>query len=662
MKKILIAFIFGMFLVSFVSAGISFGIQPHVVYNFGDKINTTIKIIPSGEFEGIISVSLKCGSKSVEVYKEFLSLTSEIEKELVVPLVKPLVGNLTGNCNLNILEGGEKKASSDSFKISKFISVEFSKWGEFFNPGEKIKIEGSAVKENGENVEGDYWAKIGEDVFNGEVNQGSFSIIFNIPNNFSSGEHKIELNVSEKDKNGEIINFGRKLSFLNIRQVPTSVEIILNKKEFLPGESVKGKVILHDQTGKSISDAEVYVAVKNNAREIVKKIITKTEREFSYATAKDESPGNFVISAYSQNLINSADAKIVENKKIDSEIINKTLILTNVGNVFYNDTLALKIGDDDVKIPVSLPVGASEIYSLSAPDGEYDVVVGNLKKRVLLSGNAVQVKKVDQGISQFISFIWVFVLIFLALGIYFIFRRGHKPHIFAKIKKVKQAERKLVKDKKTENIFDLKKKVEISLSIVGTKQNAVVGCLSLKNYEEIRSGKGNVKETFSKISDLIEKSKGIIYLVNEHIFFILAPSFTKTFKNQKSGILLSQDIQSVLNEHNKKFKQKIDFGMSLNYGTVIIKVEPVSIKFMSLGTLIASCKKLSNYSNGEILISDKFKESTDEKIKGDLIEVGNLKAYKLEKLIDKNIHSTFLEGFLARQEKEKSKESGKNKS
>ncbi len=74
---------------------------------------------------------------------------------------------------------------------------------------------------------------------------------------------------------------------------------------------------------------------------------------------------------------------------------------------------------------------------------------------------------------------------------------------------------------------------------------------------------------------------------------------------------------------------------------------------MSLGTLMTSAKKFSNASDEEIIVSENFKENLKEKTKGESINVGNLKGYKLLGVVDKDKHSTFISGFLARQEKEK---------
>lgn len=663
MKKVLIAFVLGFFLVSFVSASINFEVQPHPVYNFGDKINTTINIVPSPDFNEVVSVNLKCGSGSSQVYKEFLSASEQTTKNIVIPLVSALVGNLTGDCNLDVYAGDKLESSSESFKVSRLIKVDITNIGNSFKPGQTIAINGSAVKENGNNVNGVYNATIEQNVFSGEVKNGVFSVSFESPKNFSAGTHKAVLDIYEKSSSGEVLNSGEKIAFLNILSVPTSVEVLLDNKSVLPGESLSGKVVLHDQTGKSIANSDAYVAVKDSSGNIVQKIVTKTDTPFEYSIEKSQAPATFQISAYSGDLINSASFNILEKREISSEIVNRTLTLTNTGNVFYEGNLTLQIGKDNVSIPLSLAVGASEDYAISAPDGEYNIVVGDFQKTVSLSGNAVQVQKIDQSASSFPVFLWVFLIIILALGAYLIFRKTRKSHIFVKSKKQREVKNLSQVADIIENtqIFDSKKEVELSLSIVGTKQNATVGCISVKNYPEISSGKGNVKETFLSIEKIVEDNKGFVYQNRGYFFFVLAPALTKTFKNQKVGVLISQRIKKALDEHNKKFKQRIEYGISLNYGTIITKVEKSSIKFMSLGTLMTSSKKFANSSEGELIVSDKLVENLEDKVKGELVQIGTLKGYKLDTLVDKDSHSTFIKGFIARQERDRAKEQEKPK-
>ena len=661
MKKILLFSIVVVFLFSFVSAGIVFDKQPQAVYNLGDKISVVIKIIPDMEEAQFVVLDLVCEGDESEVYKEFLSFTEEKLKEIVIPLGNSLINRSLGSCNLNLEIGEGVLIPSDSFRISDLIKIEIIDEVHNFVPGEKMILSGTAVKENGELVWGNAEVKISGTVLESEVIDGKFSVEFEFSENFSAGEHVINLSVYEEDSQEKVLSSGSKLSIINVRQIPTNVEVLLNEREIVPGNSITGKIILHDQTGEKI-DALAYVLIKNGFEEIIKQIEIKTDQEFTHPIRFNESPSTWVVSAYSEEILNKDEFRIIELKLIETEIVNQTLVITNKGNVIYDEPLELMIGEEVINLVLLLKVGESQMYSLSAPEGEYEVKIGDLSHIMFLTGSAVGVQKISETLFNVKSYVWVFIVLIFAIVAFLAFRRGSKKSFFARIiprPKLKNITELKVSSKDT--LVDSKKKVELSLSISGTKQNAFVGCVSIKNYSEIKSGKGNVKETFHSIRKVVENKKGVIYNSNGNLFFILAPSLTKTFNNQKDIILLAQEIKEILSVHNKKFKTKIDFGISVNFGTIVTKIEGDTIKFMSLGTLMNVLKKFASSSKGDIYVLEKVKEKLGEKMKGDLVEIGGIRAYNLKEVVDSDTHTTFIKGFLARQQRDRLAEQNKKK-
>jgi len=56
------------------------------------------------------------------------------------------------------------------------------------------------------------------------------------------------------------------------------------------------------------------------------------------------------------------------------------------------------------------------------------------------------------------------------------------------------------------------------------------------------------------------------------------------------------------------FNQKINFGISLDFGSIVAKMENGVFRFMSLGSLMTSAKKIASLSNEEVLLSDKIND------------------------------------------------------
>jgi hypothetical protein len=126
---------------------------------------------------------------------------------------------------------------------------------------------------------------------------------------------------------------------------------------------------------------------------------------------------------------------------------------------------------------------------------------------------------------------------------------------------------------------------------------------------------------------------------------------------------IANEIVKELRLHNKKFKKKIDFGISLNYGTIVTKIGVHSNQFMSMGTLMTDAKKMANASRREIYLGEKVREKLGSKVKVELKQVGSLKAWEVKELNSgKKDYSSFLKGFIERQQKERiAKENHKKK-
>ena len=183
----------------------------------------------------------------------------------------------------------------------------------------------------------------------------------------------------------------------------------------------------------------------------------------------------------------------------------------------------------------------------------------------------------------------------------------------------------------------------------------------IKNLEEIGSKKGIEETSLQKIVDLVEGKKGYIYENNENLFFIFAPVNTKTFNNETTAIEVAQKIESALTEANRLYKNKIDFGIGLNYGTIIAKKEKGVLQFMSMGTLITTAKKTANASKGTIFLGEKINDKLRTQVKTEKEMHGNTELYKIKEIKTKADHKNFLANFVKRLEKEKKEKEDKDK-
>ncbi len=663
MRKIVL-FIFVILLISFVSAEIIINKQPNDIYNLEDSFSIPVTIKSSSDVSGVFLMDLLCDNHQLNFYKNGVRLLAGEEKNMESSLVltKDLIGELKGECKIKGIFKEEYVLTND-FKISDLINIDVTIEKTEFNPGENILIEGEAVKENEKDVDGFIELKIISDNAAqisqlSTINNGFVSINISLPDDIKAGAYLVKLNAYEKNSEEEITNKG----FLNynilINQIPTSLEIVFKNSEVEPGTDLKVKTVLHDQTGEKIK-SDAIITIKDENDKILEQIEKPTDEFLGFPIAYNEPPEEWAIVAVSNKLTSETTFRIKEKKDVRVEIINKTLILTNTGNILYNDTVLVKIGNSSLNLNVSLEVDESQKYILSAPEGEYQVEVvtdGKTKitESVLLTGKTIDVKKASNRVLTLVRYpiVWIFIIAILGFVAFIIFKKGYKKSFFGYLSSKKKEKSKLIPLRKS-SIINTKNKAQLSLSIKGDKQNVSVVCLKIKNLEEVESKKSNAEEALQKIVDIAEENKAVTYENQDNLFFILAPVKTKTFKNEKTAVELAQKIKDVLIEHNKLSKQKINFGISLNYGTIIAKQEKDSLKFMSMGTLITTAKKISSFSNEEILLSEKIKERLMSDIKTEKHEKGKISVYTIKEIKNKEEHKKFIRSFLNRIEGKK---------
>ncbi len=676
MKKILIFLGIAIILISsFVSAEIITNQQPESLYNIGDILKTSFKIISPTDLDPdtFFLVNILCNGIETEIMKTpigDMKAGEEREFNPPIPLLSSILGKTTGTCKikamLESISGKEYEyILTNEFEISNLIKIKLTTEKSEFDPGEDIIIEGDAKKENGNPVKGIVELKVqkGNKSLVEKINtvrNGYFDLNFSLPEESKAGEYSIKIDVYEIDSNTQKTNKGTINHKISIKQIPTNLELIFDNQEVEPGTSLKVKAILHDQTGEQItSKANITIRKKG---EIIQQSKKTTDEFLEFPIMYNEPPTELTINAISNDIKTEAIAKILEKEDVKVELINKTIIITNIGNVLYNKSIEVKIGNESIDLDVFLGIDERQQYILTAPDGEYQVEVNTDKGNKIsgittLTGKTVEIKEARKGIMSLVTYplAWIFIILILGIVAFLIFKKGHKKIFFGHIPKDKKNKSKISSSKK-DSLINPKNKAELSLSIKGDKQNVDIICLKLKNFNEIKSNKSNAKETIQKIVDSAEENKAIVYENQDCVFFILAPIKTKTFKNERNAIKIAQSIQESLKEHNKIFKQPIEFGISLNYGTIIAKQEKGILKFMSMGTLITSSKKIASIAKDNILLSEKINSKLGANVKTTKEEKDKITVYKIKEIKDRERNKKFIQNFIKRIEKDNKKE------
>ena len=654
-------FILAIFLISFVSAEIVIIQNPNALYSMGDKLTVPVKVTSSSEITDIFTINLICSNSTEKLIQyESLSVNGEIEKNPLISLTKGFIGDLKGTCNLKYSFGTTTK-STNNFIISDLINIDVTSSAREFAPEREIIIGGQAKKENGQMVNGFVSAELvrgdkSRNVFASDtVRDGSFALKFFLPKTTASGQYTLKIKVYEKDSKGEITNNGFEDYGIFVTQVPTNLEIFMEDSEVGPDGILLAKAILHDQTGKPISSA-VKITIFDERGKVFDGKEIATNEFFEVSIPYNQEPAEWKITASSNELSSELPFWINSVEKVKTEIIDNVLIITNIGNVPYTKTVAVKISDQMVNVNVDLGIGESQKYSLSAPDGTYNVEViidgsiSSISENTPLTGKAIDVNKSGLMLENN-TLIWVIIILILAFFGTKIFRKLRKKNFFgyAPSPGAFMSKKEPVNLKKSSLIT--RNKAEMELSIKGDQQDVSLVCLRIKNIDKLRESKTDYEPVLQNIVDMAEGGKAYINGAQENIFFIYAPIKTRTFRNEKTAIDFAQKTADVINAYNKLAREKIDFGVSVNHGAIVANAQGNTLKFMSLGTLMNSSKKLASAAETEVLLSDQLRSKISSEIKTQKKNIPGVEAYTVRETRYDERSNEFIRKFMDRMQK-----------
>lgn len=674
MKRVLILLIAVLFLTSAVSAEMLLKEQPKDLYNLGEVVKIPIKITTTLGLDDFFSLKLICNGIETEVHKQYVYLSPGEEQDILIaiPLVTNFIGRSTGTCTGKAIIG-ENFLLTNEFVISDVVNVVVEEAPSEVAPEQEILIKGTGVKENTQNVDGFMKFIIAGAIEEGNleisdtVKNGYFHLNTSLPKDTAAGEYAARVQVYEKDKYGNISNNGFVDFTLVVTQIPTSLELIMKDDDIIPGESLIITPVLHDQTGLSIP-SEVTLTIRNEKNKIITQTTIPTEEKYEFPTAERYNPSNWTINIKTSEFEVEEPFYIEEYEAAKIEILNSTVTITNTGNIPYNETVIVKLGNDTLNFDSYVPIGDIQKYRLTAPDGEYEVEViaqdgeNTASGTVMLTGNVVGINKV--GILDKIKFsvVWIFIIAVLGFMAVVVYKKGAKRAFFGYITKRrrKKATKKgeLAKDS---SLVNPREKAIMSLSIKGNSQNVSIFCLKIKNKSQIQKN-DMAKQTLQEAVEIAEQHKAHTYEVGDNIIFILAPAKTKTFANQKAAVTLAQSVKSLLNSYNKLAKEKIDYGISLNFGTIVAKLDKNTMHFMSMGTLISKAKKLASVSHGEMLLTEKIRDKLMSHAKTEKRERNGVEFYVVKKVVKKSKENEkFIHNFVRKLEKENKEKAQKKK-
>mgnify|MGYP000553585549 CR=1 FL=1 len=442
---------------------------------------------------------------------------------------------------------------------------------------------------------------------------------------------------------------------------------------------------IFDQSGKAMEGS---VSLKIISPENVETEISVQAGEFGeFDFAFNSSVGTWKIASSFNDMAVEREFEMLGVQKVDLGFEDSILTVTNIGNVVYNKTLDIQIGEETLNLDLNIDIGEIRKFNINAPSGAYDVVINDgdssISRRVLLTGNAISVESLKEvGIFKGYSIVWIFLIIVLGGVGTVLFMRYRKTRTLGKdgvVKKMVGKVRDKVPGKVKSSVGDsmnftkkspavqglddknyshedktmvdlTKNKVgiaESTLVLKGEKYVSAVVSLSVKNFGELGEA---AKSALHGAVNSAQKKKGLVDWRGDYVFIVFSPLVTKTYKNEALAAKVGMEILDELNAYNKKFKDKITFNLGVHVGELIASKTGGKLKYTSIGNTISLAKRISDSASGKLIVSDPIRKKLIRDLKVTKAkEIGENQTFEVSAIKDRSGDKARLDDLLKRQ-------------
>lgn len=143
------------------------------------------------------------------------------------------------------------------------------------------------------------------------------------------------------------------------------------------------------------------------------------------------------------------------------------------------------------------------------------------------------------------------------------------------------------------------RRAEHSLVLHGEKQGTTIVVVHPKNLHDL---KNKLESTaFNALADFIEKqaimeieqNRGCAKKITEHSLMGIFSPATRQFKHEMAGVKAALNIRNALDGYNRKLKDKLEYGIGINTGELIMSVNR-AMQYTAMGNVIALAKKVAD--------------------------------------------------------------------
>ncbi len=630
-------------LLPLVSAMIS--IAPlQAVYNVGDDLALEFTITRATSAHGFLTSDLSCTEGNTEIYKTPLRSSAGEQKKISIPikLDKFLTGNLSGKCTIVIMYGDEITRSTP-FEISSEAFVLAALNETLVQPGGSAAITGSATKKNGKPADGILDAVVSElnIMVSTPIKVGLFNFTLPVSSRTRAQTYVLALHAYERDTDGILINEGRTIVSFRVPQVLTTHEIALERTAISPPGELGYRILAYDQAEEAMA-LESSVTLRSSGQAIEMSERVNTGKLQNWNILWNATPGKWEIEATTGAMKRSKEIIINPVQNVTFALDNDTLIIRNLGNVPYIDSIEVSIGGELKEVPVHLEVGENARFKLFAPQGKYEVSIqGNNTLTnfgdVFLTGKSVDVRDADSRSWNTSPWMWWMFLILVAASV--------TLHYYRKFRRTPTWGRSISEEtKESDMALSTRTKAPVALASAnqGKKVECTIVAAYIENLEHLETSDSPAAQTIARITAQAKNAHAALYTQGVHKIMIFTSDAVGN--TGQAAISLARDLERIFTEHNKQSAVKINFGIGVNKGLMIVEMQQGKLKFTSVGSTVVSAKRLAEHSKGNIFISDELSRIMIGKIKVE--KVGD-KAWKLKNSSGISRNAEFLKRFMA---------------
>ncbi len=701
MKKMRCIFVLAfIFMSSFVLAGISIS-EPADIYNLGDKLYINLDGLLGAEI-GNLNINLVCGNRTTNLIKirarDFAFDEEQSYSTDVILNTGDLeilnLSEIIGECQV-ISSLGASVASTKTFTISNNIFVSASLDKVAYNPDEVVTVSIEAIKANGDLLNG-FVEGSNATSFSKAIENGFVSEIFSIPKTIEAGIYYLNIYAYDTEQNQ-----GSTIAFLNINQVASSIIMSLSNVEVLPDDDLTIGVEVFDQSGIEM-EGTIFVKIVSPINEEIES--TVQAGEFStFDFVSNSTVGIWRVITSFNDMVEEREFEMLGVQKVEFDIEDSVLSVINIGNVLYNKTIDVQIGNETMELELRMDIGEVRKFKIDA-DGECEVVIGDgdslISGLVIGTANVVSISDLKEvGILKGYSTVWIFLIVVLGgIGTVF-FIRYRKTKVVGEnslVNKITKVIRKIRDNKffghsahpilqnaevkikshmnnslnltnksptvqgldtknyshKDKSMVDLTTKTigsaEATLVLKGEKYMSAVVTMSVKNYEDLGE---SAKDTLHKIVIGEQKNKGLVDWRSDYVFIIFSPIITRTYDNEILAVKTGMDILKSLNAYNKKFKDKIEFNLGIHVGELVTTKDRGKLKYTSIGNTVSLAKRISDSDSGKLIVSETIRKKLIRDLKVDKgKDIGGNQAYEVFEIKDRSANADKLKDLMKRVE------------